>query len=431
MPPVGSKIKVPGAKPSDVSGVDALILSAKARLEEWAKKSKTGTGNTKAPTGIAKAQPTLSKEEVIKIQQDLNKKGFNLKVDGIMGSLTRDAMRVNEARTSSKNPITSAVRAGTKGIVPTNLRIFAESLTGSDQTVTEDDLTKLEFNKLQELVRANLKKGKKTITYSDYANSENVHGASHTSAAMIKNTKSNPEYNLRTMLGAARIATIGRDTFVLDRYNFNDAPIGKRSFGERLAGLALDPSGTGAAGEAYNLTRSIGKHFGPNEEEGMQVAIRTNEKGKAQRPTPAIAQESTFVANKTRPGLSLKMNGGQIGSAVGMAANLAAPGVGSVIAPLLSEVGTVIEQKLSNNKLPLNTNSNPYGYALGGQLQNSGLGSGMALYKGRQHKTGGIMVMPSGVPSPKREQSNVEGGEVLVQLGKLGNHIFSKKLKVQ
>jgi hypothetical protein len=143
------------------------------------------------------------------------------------------------------------------------------------------------------------------------------------------------------------------------------------------------------------------------------------------------AKEIKKIQEVLRAQTAKKMNGGQIGSMVGAATNLFAPGIGSAITPILTQLGSAIEEGISGNKLQLGQNTNPYGYELGGKLQNSGMGPGMALYKGREHRTGGIMVMPSGVPSPKGEKSNVEDEEVLVQLGKLGNHIFSKKLKIQ
>jgi len=123
----------------------------------------------------------------------------------------------------------------------------------------------------------------------------------------------------------------------------------------------------------------------------------------------------------------------QVGSAAGSVLGtaltaLGVPGLGGIFSALGSVIGKKIgEPKDLQNRLnELTVNKNPYGFALGGAL------SGMedaAVYKGRLHNKGGIMVNAKGVPSNKPD-AEVEGGEVKVTLGGK-EYIFSNRLIIK
>lgn len=136
-----------------------------------------------------------------------------------------------------------------------------------------------------------------------------------------------------------------------------------------------------------------------------------------------------FDNMKKVSGKKLYSSGGEISQLaplLGSAANLAIPGVGAIATPMLELVGNWLDGR-TDNKLALKQNSKVY--ALGGKLEGE-LGPGMSEYAGPQHKFGGIMVTKTGTPAPGNTGDNVEGGEVLVTLPKLGVHVFSKRLKV-
>lgn len=127
--------------------------------------------------------------------------------------------------------------------------------------------------------------------------------------------------------------------------------------------------------------------------------------------------------------------GGQIGSAlgtaVGSAANFIVPGLGSILSPILGNIGNLLGGKVDAKKtmreqLSQSTvNTNPYGFEDGGLLTGK---DDLSFYKGRSHRTGGIKVNTKGIPT-YNPTAEVEGGESRVRIGNHG-YIFSKKLKI-
>ena len=123
--------------------------------------------------------------------------------------------------------------------------------------------------------------------------------------------------------------------------------------------------------------------------------------------------------------------GSMIGSTVGTAANLIAPGLGSILSPILGNVGSLLGGKVDAKKsmrerLSQSTvNTNPYGYENGGYITGT---DDLVKYTGRSHSNGGIGIAPSGIPT-FNPIAEVEGDETRLKIGKI-SHIFSKKLKV-
>lgn len=145
-----------------------------------------------------------------------------------------------------------------------------------------------------------------------------------------------------------------------------------------------------------------------------------------------VQKNSRFMTMEeyTKPVRKME-DGGALSGLSGMAggvADLVAPGSGAIVSPLWDLLEGVIDSRVGGNKLKLKPTKSLY--ELGGELEGE-LGPGMAQYKGMSHKNGGIMVTKSGVPSSAPTEDNVEGEEVLVNLGKMGTHIFSKRLKIK
>ena len=129
-------------------------------------------------------------------------------------------------------------------------------------------------------------------------------------------------------------------------------------------------------------------------------------------------------------------DGGELLSALapqllGQSANIAIPGAGAIVTPLLQTVIGQGQQK--NNELQMlndhfnatKIQTNPYGYKNGGQLQGS---ENVATYSGLSHALGGIDVNAMGVPSTN-PTAEVEGGETKTNIGGK-TFIFSKSLKI-
>ena len=123
--------------------------------------------------------------------------------------------------------------------------------------------------------------------------------------------------------------------------------------------------------------------------------------------------------------------GQAIGSLVGSAANMIVPGLGSILSPVLGMAGAAIgggidkQNGLRATYGKATTNTNPYGFELGGMI---GGKEDLSYYKGRQHRHGGILVSGNGTPS-YNPVAEVEGGETRWKVGNKA-FIFSKKLKV-
>lgn len=120
--------------------------------------------------------------------------------------------------------------------------------------------------------------------------------------------------------------------------------------------------------------------------------------------------------------------GGAAGSMVGTALSaLGIPGLSGIMGQLGQMVGSKIgaPKDMQNQLNQLTVNKNPYGFALGGALTGR---QDAAVYKGRLHTTGGILVNSKGVPSNKPD-AEVEGGEVKVSIGGK-EYIFSSRLSV-
>jgi hypothetical protein len=123
--------------------------------------------------------------------------------------------------------------------------------------------------------------------------------------------------------------------------------------------------------------------------------------------------------------------GQAIGSLVGSAANMIVPGLGSILSPVLGMAGAAIgggidkQNSLRATYGKATTNTNPYGFELGGMI---GGKEDLSYYKGRQHRHGGILVSGNGIPS-YNPVAEVEGGETRWKIGNKA-FIFSKKLKV-
>ncbi len=123
--------------------------------------------------------------------------------------------------------------------------------------------------------------------------------------------------------------------------------------------------------------------------------------------------------------------GQAIGSLVGSAANMIVPGLGSILSPVLGMAGAAIgggidkQNGLRATYGKATTNTNPYGFELGGMI---GGQEDLSYYKGRQHRHGGILVSGNGTPS-YNPVAEVEGGETRWKVGNKA-FIFSKKLKV-
>lgn len=118
--------------------------------------------------------------------------------------------------------------------------------------------------------------------------------------------------------------------------------------------------------------------------------------------------------------------------ALSLGLNVAAPGLGSIIAPIVG--GLITKGQEKNNALQLlndhynstKIGTNPYGYMKnGGQLQGS---YSVPEFQGANHSQGGINVSDMGIPSTN-PVAEVEDGETKYTI-KGKTFIFSNKLRV-
>lgn len=123
-----------------------------------------------------------------------------------------------------------------------------------------------------------------------------------------------------------------------------------------------------------------------------------------------------------------------VGNALGAASNLIVPGLGSVLSPLLSGLGSMIGQKddeayaLQQHYNQINTTTNPYQLAYGGAIGDTD----NYKFKGNSHANGGIDIDQFGMPTPS-SNLEVEGEESAADVivnGKKIKYVFSNKLKI-
>lgn len=123
-----------------------------------------------------------------------------------------------------------------------------------------------------------------------------------------------------------------------------------------------------------------------------------------------------------------------VGNALGAASNLIVPGLGSVLSPLLSGLGSMIGQKddeayaLQQHYNQINTTTNPYQLAYGGAIGDTD----NYKFKGNSHANGGINIDQFGMPTPS-SNLEVEGEESAADVivnGKKIKYVFSNKLKI-
>ncbi len=121
--------------------------------------------------------------------------------------------------------------------------------------------------------------------------------------------------------------------------------------------------------------------------------------------------------------------GGAMGAGLGMVSNALVPGLGTILTPVLSSVGTYLGAKIDDRENFRKEFSNTYNQQIlenGGQLQSK---NGLYVYDGPSHAKGGININERGMLS-SNSNIEVEGGESLFfnPMNK-SYYIFSNKLK--
>lgn len=133
-------------------------------------------------------------------------------------------------------------------------------------------------------------------------------------------------------------------------------------------------------------------------------------------------------------GKSASSKAAGVGNALGAASNLIVPGLGSVLSPLLSGLGSMIGQKddeayaLQQHYNQINTTTNPYQLSHGGAIGDTD----NYKFKGNSHANGGIDIDQFGMPTPS-SNLEVEGEESAADVivnGKKIKYVFSNKLKI-
>lgn len=187
-------------------------------------------------------------------------------IDNIWGPNTKAAL---ESFLNDNEGISGGQLPRGIGEIPLNVRALINDLTRNLKPITNQSVGKEGVKVTQDIVRKNLKKGKNFIEYGDYNTGTrygDVGGGEDPLKTMGK--AYDPNYNLKTTAGQARIVTTPTDTFLLDRYNFNDARDGT------LKTLASDIADKP---NPYGIARSFGRNFGSKEGEGAPMLVNTTE----------------------------------------------------------------------------------------------------------------------------------------------------------
>jgi len=152
---------------------------------------------------------------------------------------------------------------------PLNARLLIADILGNREPITERDLTDQELEALRNVANTAMKKGHSYIKYPDYSSgNSNIKQANNPESRLqfLKN-QFDPEYRIKTAIGQANIEINDKDTFVVDKYNFNDA--GKKSLKEILAIQNGSP---------YSAVRGLASLMGSPKGEGAPIKIKLNKK---------------------------------------------------------------------------------------------------------------------------------------------------------
>ncbi|MCC5944069.1 MAG: hypothetical protein JJT94_03990 [Bernardetiaceae bacterium] len=172
-----------------------------------------------------------------------------------------------------------------KPMFPLMVRLATRDILLNDKAeITKKDLSTDELIALGVLAKKSLQKGRKNIKYSDYKTHQGDNPFSDVSSidadtpgestfALIAKYN-NPFYILKTSLGQASIIKEKGDFFVIDEYDFNNAPKARKnkSTWEKFSSYI---SGVGEAGlNPYKQVRNLGTYYGSMPGDGMKIKIK-------------------------------------------------------------------------------------------------------------------------------------------------------------
>lgn len=227
---------------------------------------------------MPKTPAYTNKSQIKKFQKKLKDIGlYNGPIDGVYGNQTEQAhIQLNNSQEQAdllkplKNLIGYNFRTAAQYTgVPLNTRQYLTDLMGGSPELNKSDLTNEELEALRNVVRTNLKKGKKYIDYEDYNTGSKYSdvGGKKLSIDELQNKESNPYYTLKTTLGQAKINTNKGDTTVTDQYNFNNQGI--TTFMD-AAHQVMDKQ------DSYSLLRNTGALLGSGPGQGSKIDINTS-----------------------------------------------------------------------------------------------------------------------------------------------------------
>ena len=184
--------------------------------------------------------------------------------DEALGKISHVANQLNNSGKKLNSMIVSKLRDSIP--VPENASALFSDLLGAKEPITEKTLRKNTLDKLTNIVRNNIKKGKFTLEYNDYGTSSDKNsdvGAGKSPS--ISKMMNDEAYILKTLLGQATIKELGNNEYeIVDTYDFNDKG---KSFGfiDDLKKRGYSP---------YAIVRSLGRNYGSQPNQGSQVRIK-------------------------------------------------------------------------------------------------------------------------------------------------------------
>lgn len=259
--------------------------------------------------GKVKPKKKRSKGNIKRVQQLLKDQGYyEGEIDGEYGPKSEEAMKNFQKNSPSQS---------SGDVIPLPLKSLVNDLVnGGDNSITRESLTGDELDRLQEIIRKNLAKGKTSISYDDYE-TERLALANGTQAKGDKlslyEKVTDPSYKLKTTIGRAGIAvTPQNDTIVYDQYNFNDAKNESGDMKEYTERVKKNPT-------LYGAARAAGSTFGSPEGEGAPVLINTNEgedeKGYWRQALDYVNSiaGTEFAMGGTTPNVPVEVEGEEVG----------------------------------------------------------------------------------------------------------------------
>lgn len=264
-----------GITPDNLENGENSYKAIMANLSWLKKRFPNATNEELIKRYTGKKNITNYKKSINKAQKNIDQNSKNnlnyTKEEEIYGNLSHFANKINSGLKNASSETIGLLRDLSPA--PITINALVGDILGSKKEITEKSLSPITLNKLKEIVKAQVEKGKYNLDYNSYfpeLSREERLALSGGDKSKIKffdkiSKSLSPEGLLQNFLGQAKIVDLGNGEYeIIDTYDFNDKG---KSFG-----VIDDTKKRGLS--SYSLPRAIGRNYGSQDNYGAPVKIK-------------------------------------------------------------------------------------------------------------------------------------------------------------